>query len=287
MRVQAPAKINLSLEVAGVRADGFHDLVSIMQTVSLFDTLEIERAAGIVFTCSDPSLQSNNLVSRAATVLRDRCAPGSGASIHLEKLIPFAAGLGGGSSDAASALLALERLWRLDLTREQMMALAAEIGSDVPFFLHGGTCLVEGRGESVSPLPPPATSTYLLVNAGISVSTAEMFAALLETRWTDGAGSYRAASELLPGGSLQPGYNAFQETLFAMYPAVLSCFEAVSEIAPEPPFITGTGSTVVAPFAMPAEAQMAAKQLSEVGYWVAPVTAPVPKVERLSCSGDS
>ena len=152
LTVHAPAKVNLVLEVVG-RGSKFHNICSIAQTIDLCDILTFEPASEIVFTCSEPALLEDNLVPRAARLLREQCHVTDGARIHLEKRIPWAAGLGGGSSDAAATLLALNSMWKTGLHRDSLIALGAEIGSDVPLFLVGGTVHMEGRGEQVRALP--------------------------------------------------------------------------------------------------------------------------------------
>ena len=154
LTLEAPAKINLTLEVTGRREDGYHDIASIMQTVDLTDELTFDEAEELTLECDAPELQTeDNLVLRAARLLRQHAGVDRGARIGLRKRIPHPAGLGGGSSDAATALTGLCRLWGLDMTARDLTPLAASLGSDIPFFLHGGTALVSGRGEKVRPLP--------------------------------------------------------------------------------------------------------------------------------------
>src|SRR5579872_277431 len=177
--LEAHAKVNLSLEILGCRGDGFHELISVMQTVTLADTLIFRTAREISLTCSDPVLEGRgNLVYRAATLLREHCRIAAGCAIHLEKRIPHAAGLGGGSSDAATTLLGLSTLWQLSLDCSALTDLAKELGSDVPFFLYGGTALVGGRGERVNRLSRDPELWYLLANPGVPVSTRAVFSAL-------------------------------------------------------------------------------------------------------------
>src|SRR3954452_3244816 len=158
---KAYAKLNLGLEVTGKREDGFHDIVSVMHLVDLHDTLTFALADGeITVECDHPVLAAEgqgNLVWRAARLLQETSKADKGAAIELQKRIPLAAGLGGGSSDAAATLRGLSELWGVELPREQMRNLAAMLGSDVPFFLEGEAGLVEGRGEKVTRLPasPP------------------------------------------------------------------------------------------------------------------------------------
>ncbi len=153
--LKAYAKINLTLEVLGRREDGYHDIVSILQTIDLHDTLTLEPAQDMALECDQSELEGpDNLVLKAAALLREATGCHQGARLKLQKGIPLAAGLGGGSSDAAAALLGLSRLWGLGLSAEKLMPLAAKLGSDVPFFLYGGTAMAQGRGEIVRPLPP-------------------------------------------------------------------------------------------------------------------------------------
>src|SRR5262249_23881501 len=157
--VWAPAKVNLYLEVLAKRADGYHDLATLMVAVSLFDTLEFkEEASGeILLRCDHPTLPTgpDNLVTRAAALLRQRTGCPRGARVRLVKRIPLAAGLAGGSADAAATLAGLNRLWRLGLADAELAALAADLGSDVPFFFAGGAASCTGPREPVPAARPP------------------------------------------------------------------------------------------------------------------------------------
>jgi len=164
IEIKAPAKINLTLEVLGKREDGFHDITSVMQTIDLCDSLIISESPEITLGIDTASLPEwdgirdpgvsfnteNNLVFRAAELLRQKTGYGSGAKIQLKKNIPSAAGLGGGSSDAAATLKGLNSLWSLGLKAGELSTIGAEIGSDIPFFIYGGTGLVKGRGEKIT-----------------------------------------------------------------------------------------------------------------------------------------
>ncbi len=183
MVLRARAKINLGLTVLGRRQDGYHDLVSVMQEVSLCDTLVIEPDAGSGwrFNCSAEELGGpENLVSRAASALEliaGRALPA--ARITLYKNIPVESGLGGGSSDAAAALKGLNRFWGLGIPDRELSEIGATLGSDVPFCLRGGTALAEGRGEKVTSLPAlPFHWVVLLLPAAIRCSTSEIYSAL-------------------------------------------------------------------------------------------------------------
>lgn len=156
MIVRAFAKINLGLEIVGKRPDGYHDIRTLFQTVSLGDEIELEAAAGgLELTGDDPGISwdRTNLVHRAAGLLRERTGSAEGVRIAVRKMIPAGRGLGGGSSDAAATLLALNRMWGLGLGPEEMAPLARKLGADVPFFLEGGLCLGEGIGDRLTPLP--------------------------------------------------------------------------------------------------------------------------------------
>src|SRR5262245_62048232 len=177
----APAKVNLFLEILSKRADGFHDLATLMVAVNLFDTLVFRSAPeGIALTSNRPDLSSgpDNLIVKAAALLQKRSGRNLGTAIRLVKRIPMQAGLGGGSSDAAATLLALNRLWDLELTREDMADLGAQLGSDVPFFVLADTAWCTGRGEIVDPLPVGARLHFVLVCPPFGCSTAEVYRGL-------------------------------------------------------------------------------------------------------------
>jgi len=176
MQLLAPAKVNLSFEIKGRRADGFHKIETLMTPISLADRLTIERAGdedGIDFSCDDSSLPvgDDNLVVRAAKLFRERTAIRAGVAIALEKKIPHGAGLGGGSSDAASTLLGLNELFEVGLPPEKLMKLAAQLGSDVPFFIARSAAICSGRGELVTPAPLKEKFRLLLMKPDFGVPT--------------------------------------------------------------------------------------------------------------------
>jgi 4-diphosphocytidyl-2-C-methyl-D-erythritol kinase len=184
MRISAPAKINLFLEVLGRRADGFHALESVFQTLALADELTItcSPGAGITLTCSDPTIpaDASNLVWRAAAALQARRPSLGRVQIDLLKRIPHGAGLGGGSSDAASTLLALNHLCTDPVPAAELAAIALELGSDVPFFLLGGTAYATGRGEELTALPPLPTLPVTVFMPAAQLPTPAVFRALTE-----------------------------------------------------------------------------------------------------------
>ncbi len=178
LSLNAYAKINLALDVLGKRPDGFHEVAMVMQSVSLHDTVTLSlRDGGIALVCDHPVLpcDSSNLAWRAADLLRQECGVAKGVHIELEKKIPMAAGLAGGSSDAAAVLKGLNVLWELSLSACDLEMLAARLGSDVPFCLWGGTALATGRGEILEPLPDFAGHGVVLANPPLEVSTAWVY----------------------------------------------------------------------------------------------------------------
>lgn len=185
IELQAPAKINLSFEIRGRRSDGFHEIETLMASVSLCDRLRISRSGEtgtVSFACDDPTLPvgDDNLVVRAARLIFQAGEATSGVRIELEKKIPHGAGLGGGSSDAASTLLGMNELLGLGLPVSRLAELGAEIGSDVPFFLYRSAAKCEGRGEIVTPFQLERSLPLLLVKPGFGVPTPWAY-----SRWKD------------------------------------------------------------------------------------------------------
>lgn len=268
--VRAHAKINLSLEVLGRRSDGYHELVSVMQLIDLADVLVLRRSTQLLIRSSDPSLEGpDNLAWKAAELLRADAGDSSGCSIRLSKRIPRAAGLGGGSSDAASTLSGLNRLWGTGASCRSLQRLALGLGSDVPFFLYGGTALIEGRGERVTRIVEPAPAWYALVNPRIDVSTAEVFAELREDEWTSGAETRAVARRIGTSERVAVGVNALQSPLFRLAPDARRCFERVRALAPGEVFISGSGPTIVCRCSSATEARKTEAGLAGSGYWTA------------------
>lgn len=215
LTLKAYAKINWTLEVLGRRPDGYHEVATIMETIGLWDTLSLSHHEGLCLECLCLELEGvDNLALAAAQHLQRSSGYGGGARIRLEKAIPVAAGLGGGSSDAAAVLRGLNRLWGLDLARDRLAQMGSELGSDVPFFVHGGAALVEGRGERVTPLPYPPRAWLVLLRPPITIEhkTATMYRSLTAAHLTSGEATRRLADRIERGGNILADHlhNAFE-----------------------------------------------------------------------------
>ena len=255
---RAYAKVNLTLEVLRKRSDGYHDLVSIVQTVDLFDTLTFNPADDLTLDCDDDELVSEgNLVLRAAEVLRNSAGIETGAKITLEKRIPVSAGLGGGSADAAATLRALNKLWELGLTSGELVEIAASVGADVPFLVEGGTALMQGKGEELERLPAPHFDRIVLVapKAKLAVETQNdlsktgvMFEALGQTLHTTGSLSRKLAARMNGGGDCHPAFmfNVFQQMAPGMYSDWKSVYGAFAALGAADITLTGSGPAMFA-----------------------------------------
>jgi 4-diphosphocytidyl-2-C-methyl-D-erythritol kinase len=178
LSLKCPAKINLTLGIRGKRPDGYHELESIMQSISLADVLSLSsQPSGIELSSDNPKLSvgEDNLICRAARLLNEHLGLNQGAKFSLQKRIPLAAGLAGGSTDAAGALRGLNHLWQLGLSKAELEDLGGRLGSDIPFCLSGGTALARGRGEQLTPLSVKTGWWLVLVRPPIEVSTAEVY----------------------------------------------------------------------------------------------------------------
>lgn len=225
LTVCAPAKVNLVLEVLGEYDDDYHQISSIVQTIGLQDILNFELADEVSFKCSEPSLEEGNLVTQAATLLKEVTKYGKGARIELHKRIPWGMGLGGGSSDAAVTLLALNKLWETRLSTPALLHLASRLGSDVPFFIHGGTALVEGKGEKVTPLPSVTTAWFVLLVPPlprIAGKTRQLYNRLNVRHLTKGEFLRVALPSLMRGKTITASllFNVFDEVASDIFPEI-------------------------------------------------------------------
>lgn len=236
MRVESYAKINWTLRITGRRDDGFHDLETLFQTITLHDVLTFRQAERLTLTCDDPTIPTDetNLILRAARALG---APP--VSIELQKRIPAGGGLGGGSSNAAATLVALSRMFGID---RPLHDIALSLGSDVPFFLLGGLAYATGRGEVLTPLPSSRTVPLLLVFPEERVLTAEAFR--LVRRFSAPLGLERLARM-----QFEDFANDFEEPVFSQLPRLRSIKERLRSAGAEWASMTGSGSTILGAFA--------------------------------------
>jgi len=269
LTVRTPAKLNLFLEVLGKRDDGFHELESVFQTVSLYDELTLERAEKDITIMTDtfevPD-DDTNLAVRAALAMREHTGCGLGAAMTLAKKIPVAAGMGGGSSDAAAALVGLNQLWELDLPRETLHAIAAEIGSDVPFFLYGGTAVCRGRGEKIEPIDDVPPRTYVVVYPGIHVSTREVYENL-PANLTKVSADIRLFLSLLlnkpAGDDALPLFNRLESVTIDRYEPLAGLRQRMKESGLTNVIMTGSGSAFFGTVSDDKEARSIAEELTE------------------------
>lgn len=293
--VRAPAKINLGLAVLRRRADGYHDLASVMQQVSLSDTLVLRPGLEYAweFFCTDSALAGkDNLVCQAAALLtREAKRKLPGVKITLYKQIPVEAGLGGGSSDAAAALSGLNRFWRLNFPEEKLRELGAQLGSDIPFCLQGGTALATGRGEVLEPLPAlPFCWVVLAVPPGLRLSTAAVYRSLDLSRVS--APSVSILVEAIKGGERENialwfkrmTVNTLEEAVLPNHIAIARLKERFLELGLNPA-MSGSGPSVFALTDRFTAAAAAARSLQEEGNraflcWTIPATQAERKVYK-------
>jgi 4-diphosphocytidyl-2-C-methyl-D-erythritol kinase len=247
--IPAPAKLNLFLHITGRRADGYHLLQSVFMLIDWCDTLHVElRADGQISRCdvgadSDVVLPDNDLTVRAAKALQQACGTPLGAHISLEKRIPSQAGMGGGSSDAASCLLALQRLWGIRLPRHELLALALQLGADVPFFLSGGHAWVEGVGERITPITLPSAD-FLVVKPPQGLSTPAIFSSPALKRDSETATLLGFAANT-PAQIFRFGHNDLQPVAQELCPQIAQSIDWLSAQQLEGR-MTGSGSAVFA-----------------------------------------
>ncbi len=250
MVLRAYAKINIGLRIIERRADGFHSIETIFHRINCADTITLAPAAeGIVLTCSDPSIPSDptNLCWRAVESLQHECRTQLGAVVHLHKQIPSGAGLGGGSSDAAAILRSLPALWNMHVPDARLHALAASLGSDVPYFLQNASAYAEGRGERLTPFVLSLPYWILLVNPGIHVSTPWAYKEF-STKLSAGYVVPRGTLFSLCDKTMKPldgvMRNDFEDIVFPAYPAVAGIKESLRACGAAFALMSGSGSSV-------------------------------------------
>ena len=247
LRIPAYAKINLTLEVLGRRTDGYHDVATVMQTVSLADTVTLQSSADFSVHCDEPDLSGDrNIVWDAAVALADYAGIEPTGRITVIKSIPTAAGLGGGSADAAAALRGLNRLWGLGLSFAELVEVAAGLGSDVPFLVHGGTACGTGRGDQLERLPPLDHIPMLLVAPAESIpaKTPTLYGALTPTDFSNGATAQNLADSLRTPGvrfTSDACVNTFTRAALEIFPGLAGVWEATASVTRHAPCLSGAG----------------------------------------------
>ncbi|HKY05878.1 MAG TPA: 4-(cytidine 5'-diphospho)-2-C-methyl-D-erythritol kinase [Blastocatellia bacterium] len=278
IQIRSYAKINWRLDVLGRREDGFHELRTVLQTVSLYDTLRISPAADrLEIACNDPQVpvDETNLVYKAAAALARRAGLRPAARISIEKRIPVAAGLGGGSSNAAAALEGLRRFWSVRVGPEELIEIASGLGSDVPFFLMGGTALGVGRGEEVYPLEEVDCPWLVLANPGIAVSTAEAYKKLSRLTRKNPARIMPFALIAAKGIRELPlaATNDLEQAVLAAHPEIAEVKQRLLALGAGHALMSGSGATVFGVFDNEEASRRAATRLRASGCWAAEVRA--------------
>ena len=270
--VRSYAKINWTLDVLYRRQDGYHEIRTIYQSVSLFDRLEITRSTrDISVNCDDERVpcDESNLVHKAADSLKQATGTRAGAKIQIEKHIPVAGGLGGGSSNAAAALMGLSRLWELDVGFDVLYGIASNIGSDVPFFLVGGTALGTGRGEEIYPLAAVRSDCLLLANPGTTVATASAYQGL--SRLTTGDSTRIIPFTLLAANGIRKlpleVQNDLEQSVLVTHPEIDEMKRRLMALGAKQAVMSGSGATVFGVFENSAEVRSAQRDLKSRGIW--------------------
>ena len=246
--LKAPAKINLFLEILGKRDDGYHEIKTVMQEIDLADNLQFEEIQeGVRLKCNDKNIPSdeNNLVCKAANLILNECGIKKGVLISLEKNIPVGAGLGGGSSDAAATLKALNLLWKIGLNDAELMEFAAKLGSDIPFFIKGKTALCSGRGEKITPIEVKSEMNYLVIFPHINISTATIYRNLkidLTKKIIDVSFFLNALKHPKVAGISKLLFNRLEEVVFTTYPDLLDVKKALDHFDFCGLSVSGSGS---------------------------------------------
>lgn len=291
LTVRSPAKINWNLRVLGRRDDGYHAIESLVSAVSLFDELTFhgrgDSAIRIACDLSSVPVDGRNLIWRAVELLRSASGYDGGVNCRLVKRIPVGGGLGGGSSNGASTLLALNRLWGLDWALERLGPIGESLGSDVPFFLAGGSAVIAGRGERVRRVQLGWRGWIVLLMPGIEVSTAEVY-----RRWVPVAGSECRSSEGPSDAAdsvqwMHRTFNMLEGPAFEVCPALRVLTDKAADLAGRPVRVSGSGSTLFTAFDAEAEARAFADQAGGVfGVETCVVTTVEQSVmdQQVSCA---
>lgn len=271
----APAKLNLMLHIVGRRPDGYHELQTVFQLIDLCDRIDITvRPDGVIARPQGPDgvPETEDLVVRAALALQKASGTRLGADIHVKKRIPMGGGLGGGSSDAATTLVALNRLWQTGLETARIADIGAKLGADVPVFVHGRSAWAEGVGEKLTPVEIPGEAWFLVIFPGVPVPTAAVFQAPELTR--------NSPPTTMRGFLETGGRNDCEAVVRSRFPAVAEALDWLGRQAPAR--LTGTGSCVFAKFSRAADAERVAARIPDTWRaFVARGLASSPLLEEL------
>ena len=274
VRVHSFAKINLALAVLG-RRTGYHTIQTVLQSIDIGDELEFQDAAHRELHCENlPTISpQDNLVWKAATLFCQTLNVKHGVSITLRKNIPAGAGLGGGSSNAAATLVGLRRFWNIDVPDAKLYSLAASLGSDVPFFIRGGTALGTGRGEIISPLPDFPAQHLVVIFPGIRIATAEAYR-LLNLGLTSGTEDHRihrfCGQINTCTDVLTDIFNDFEASILAAYPPIREAKNFLKARGAEATLLSGSGSSVFGFFSDEESALAAARESTPATWRVLP-----------------
>lgn len=284
LTLRSPAKINWSLRVLHRRADGFHEIESLVTAVTLFDELTfVERGDGVsALDCDHPDvpLDERNLVLKAAALLAEASGAGPGFTCRLVKQIPLGGGLGGGSSNGATALLGLNRLWGLNWPVERLAPLAARLGSDVSFFLHGRTAVISGRGEKVRPVRLGWSGWLVLLLPPLSVSTPAVYRAWRPGLNVDPPGPIEGRTAGTAAAWMQGTYNMLEAPAVEVCPDLGRLLNEARRLADRPVRVSGSGSTMYTAFDESAEAEAFRERVCRVLGIRAQVVQPL---EQATC----
>jgi 4-diphosphocytidyl-2-C-methyl-D-erythritol kinase len=274
VRAVTRAKVNLALDVIRRRRDGYHEIETIFQSVDLADELQIEPTGDgkIAITCSNPDIPTDesNLCHRAVAAMRRYAGRSLGAKIRIKKNIPAGAGLGGGSSNAAGVIMAVDRALDLRVPIRDLEAIAAQLGSDIPFMLHGGTMLGRGRGELLTPLEPLRGGVFLIVHPLVNISTAWVYdnlnLTLTKHRPRINLKAVNAVLARFPGVTMA-FRNALEDVVCPSYPVVSGVLDELLTTRPCFASMTGSGSALYAVYDSEARAAEIAERFSVRGFY--------------------
>ena len=272
MRLRALAKINLGLDVVGKRDDGYHEVRMIMQTIQMYDVLEIEKKKepGIVLTTNIPYVPTDerNLVYKAAKMLMDEFKIKDGVNIYINKRIPIAGGMAGGSSDCATTLMGINQLFELGLSKEELMERGVKLGADVPYCVLGGTAIARGIGEVLTPLPAPADCHVIIAKPPVSVSTAYVYGHIKPLEITKRP-DIKAMAQSIKDGDLKKMasliYNVMEDVTVVEYPIISEIKQVMLDNGALNSIMSGSGPTVFGLFDDKEKAQQCVKTLEEKG----------------------